>query len=265
MIRRSVDGPVFYQFASLAKHREVLHAIFTRRGGTSVPPFRSLNVGGRVGDDPAAVRANHDLIFKTLSISPDQVVTAQQVHGAHVAVVGPSQRGTAVPAVDSLVSKAPGVALTLAFADCLPLMLHDPSRHVIALVHAGWRGTIAQVAASTVAVLRQSFGCDPADILACLGPAIGPCCYEIGFDLAQKIREVFGPHSGLLVPQSDGTLHFDLPAAIRWQLELAGVQHVENSELCTSCHTEDFYSHRAENGRTGRFAAVLALRRPHVE
>ena len=265
MIRHSLDGLVFYQFASLERHREVLHAIFTRRGGASVGPFRSLNVGERVGDDPAAVRANHDLIFQTLSISTEQVVTAHQEHGAHVALVGPSQRGTALPATDSLVSKAPGIALMLAFADCLPLMLYDPSRHIIALVHAGWRGVIAQVVASTVAVLRQSFGCDPADLLACLGPAIGPCCYEIGPELAQKIREVFGPPSGLLVPQSDGTLHFDLPAAVRRQLELAGIQHVENSDLCTSCHTEDFYSHRAENGRTGRFAAVLALRRSHIE
>ena len=265
MIRHSSSGIVFYQFVSLACHPQVSHGIFTRGGGTSVPPFRSLNVGGRVGDDPAAVRANHDLIFKTLSISPEQVVTAQQVHGAHVAVVGPSQRGTAVPAVDSLVSKTPGIALMLAFADCLPLLLYDPQRHVIALVHAGWRGTIAQVAANTVAVLRQSFGCDPADIWACLGPAIGPCCYQIGPDLAQEIRDVFGPRSGLLALQSDGTLHFDLPAAVRWQLELAGVQHVENSELCTSCHTDEFFSHRAESGRTGRFAVVLALRRPHIE
>ena len=265
MIRHSCNGTVFYQFASLACHPHVSHGIFTRRGGASCGPFNSLNVGNLVGDKPAAVRANCDLIFTALGIRREQVVTAHQVHGAHVAVVGPSQRGTAVPAADSLVSKAPGIALMLAFADCLPLMLHDPSRHIIALVHAGWRGTIAQVVASTVAVLRQSFGCDPADILACLGPAIGPCCYEIGSDLAQKIRELFGPRSGLLVPQSDGTLHFDLPAAIRWQLELAGVQHVENSELCTSCHTEDFYSHRAENGHTGRFAAVLALRRPHIE
>jgi len=248
-----------YRFDSLAQRPEVLHAILARTGGTSTGVFRSLNVGA-VGDDPAAVRVNHSLIFRALGIPPARVVTAHQLHGAQVAVVGRTQEGAVVPATDSLITNTPGTVLMLRFADCLPLMLYDPSRHVVALVHAGWRGVVAQVVANTVSALHSSFGCRPVEMLACLGPAIRSCCYEVRRELASKVEEAYASHNGLLLTQPDGALHFDLPAAVRRQLWLNGVHQIEDSELCTSCHTEEFFSHRAERGRTGRFAAVLALR-----
>ncbi len=261
MIRRTSDGLVFYQFASLAQHTEVLHAVFTRIGGKSSGVFSSLNVGQLVGDDPTAVRANHNLIFRTLGIKPEQAVTARQVHGAHVAAAGVAQQGTVLPATDSLISKERGIALLLRFADCLPLMLYDPLRRAIGLVHVGWRGAIAGVVANTVTALQRTFGCNPRDLVAGLGPAIGPCCYQVGPEVITRVEQVFGSGSELLVTKPDGTLHFDLPAAVRWQLQHEGVRQIEDSGLCTSCHTDEFFSHRAENGRTGRFAAVLALRR----
>jgi len=260
MIRCTSNSLVFYQFVSLAQQQEVLHAVFTRIGGKSSGVFHSLNVGHLIGDDPSAVEANHGLIFRTLGIEAGQVITARQVHGAHVAAVTASQRGTVLPATDSLITDERRIALLLRFADCLPLMLYDPLKHAIGLVHAGWRGVIAGVVPNTVTALQHTFGCHPTSLIACLGPAIGPCCYQVGADLATKVEQAFGPQSGLLLPQPDGTLHFDLPGAVRWQLERMGVQKIEDSALCTSCHTDEFFSHRAENGHTGRFAAVLALR-----
>jgi len=260
MIRRSLNSIVFYQFASLAQHADVLHAVFTRIGGKSSGAFHSLNVGQRVGDEPTAVQANHDLIFRTLGIEREQVVTARQVHGAHVAVVGAKERGTVLPATDSLISKERGISLLLRFADCLPLMLYDPLQHAIALVHVGWRGLIAEVAANTVTALQRVFGCNPCHIVACLGPAIGPCCYEVGPEVVTKVEHLFGTRNELLLSQPRGRVHLDLPAAVRLQLRHEGVQQIEDSGLCTSCHTDEFFSHRAEKGHTGRFAAILGLR-----
>lgn len=260
MIRRTTNGIVFYQFASLTPYREVLHAVFTRIGGTSHGPFQSLNVGHLIGDDAAAVDANHRLIFQALGINAETVVTARQVHGAQVAIVGTAHWGTIIPATDSLISAERGTVLLLRFADCVPLMLYDPLRHVLALVHVGWRGLFAGVVPHTIAALQQAFACYPYDILAGIGPAIGPCCYEVGPEVLAKAEQTFGGDSGLLQPQPSGAIHFDLPGAVRRQLQNLGVQHIEDSALCTSCHTDEFFSHRAEHGRTGRFAVILGLR-----
>jgi YfiH family protein len=260
MIRRSIDGIVFYQFTSLAQQAQVLHAVFTRLGGKSGGAFRSLNVGQLVGDEQTAVQANHGLIFRTLGIKPMQVVTARQIHGAHTTCVGVMERGTMVPATDSLISQTRGVSLLLRFADCLPLMLYDPVQQAIALVHAGWRGLLAGAVPNTVVALQRAFGCRPRDLIAGLGPAIGPCCYEIGSEVVARVEHVFGSRNELLSMHPDGSVHFDLPAAARWQLRREGVQQIEDCALCTSCTTDEFFSHRAEKGRTGRFAAILALR-----
>nr|MBC7244780.1 peptidoglycan editing factor PgeF [Chloroflexota bacterium] len=260
MIRRIANSIVFYQFASLTHYEELLHAVFTRIGGTSQGSFQSLNVGHFIGDDDTAVQSNHERIFQTLGIKADTVVTARQVHGEHVAVVGAAQWGTIMPATDSLVSAERGTALLLRFADCVPLMLYDPSRHAIGLVHVGWRGLFADVVLNTVAALRQAFACNPCHLVAGIGPAIGPCCYEVGPEVVAQVEQAFGAGSDLLLPQPNGTVHFDLPGAVRRQLQDLGVTQIEDSGLCTSCHTAEFFSHRAEHGRTGRFAAMLALR-----
>lgn len=260
MIRRMINGIVFYQFVSFTPYDEIIHAVFTRIGGTSHGAFESLNVGHFIGDDDKAVEANHRLIFQILGIQAQMVVTARQVHGAHVAIVSTEQRGTIIPATDSLISREPGTMLLLRFADCVPLMLYDPLRHAFSLVHAGWRGLFAGVVPHTLFALQQAFGCNPRDIVAGIGPAIGPCCYEVGSDIVVRIKQTFGMNSNLLQPQPNSTIHFDLPGAVRRQLQEHGVEHIENSGLCTSCHTDEFFSHRAERGNTGRFAAVLGLR-----
>lgn len=277
MIRHIKNGLVFYQFASLlcpersegtAQRAEVQHAVFTRLGGQSQGAYCSLNVGGLVGDDATAVQANHELICASLGLQPAAVVTARQVHGAHVAVVHGSDGGAVVPATDALISNEPGVALLLRFADCVPVVLYDPQRPAIGLAHAGWRGLVAGVVPNTIAALQSAFGCRPADLFAGLGPAIGPCCYqvlrpaaagEVESELVAKAKRVFGKQTDLLSVQPNGAVHFDLPAAVHRQLQQSGVLQIEDSGLCTSCHTDEFFSHRAENGHTGRFAVVVAL------
>lgn len=271
MIRHSANGVAFYQFEGLNQYSEVQHAVFTRLGGSSQGAFSSLNVGSAVGDDPAAVDSNLARIYRTLELTAQQVVTARQVHGAQIACVAIPQQGSSIPTTDGLIAREQGIALLLRFADCQPLLLYDAQRHAIGLVHAGWRGVMAGVVPSAVSALQRAFGCQPQDLLACLGPSIGPCCYEVGADMVAHMEHAFGTHDGLLLRQSDGSLHFDLPAAVRRQLQDTGVQRIESSSLCTACRTDEFYSHRAEHGHTGRFAVLLALRaaalcgQPHTQ
>jgi YfiH family protein len=145
------------------------------------------------------------------------------------------------------------------FADCVPVLLHDPVRRVIGLAHAGWLGTIRGVARSAIENMQKRYGSEPRDILAAIGPSIGPDHYEVGQDVIQKIEESFGEKAEGLVGWRDGRSYLDLWKANRLQLEQAGVQQIEVAEVCTACHLEDWFSHRAEKGKTGRFGAIMAL------
>lgn len=260
MLRQQFNGLVYYRFANLASHDEVLHGMFTRLGGVSPSPCESLNVGHLVGDDHELVEANHDLIYHALGISRSDVATAHQVHGSRVALVRPDDRGQVIPATDALITDAPSVALMLRFADCLPVLLYDPVRRAIGLAHAGWRGTVKGIVAKTVSAMVEAYRSRPADIVAGLGPCIGPCCYQVGAEVIELVKARFNHWQGLLRPQGDGSLHFDLWEANRRQLVELSVKGIEVSQLCTACRTDDFFSHRAEEGRTGRFAVILGMR-----
>ncbi len=260
MLRCEINGLVYYRFASLASHDGVFHGVFTRLGGVSPSPYDSLNVGHFVGDDREAVETNHDLICQALGISRGDITAAQQVHGNQVALVGPEDRGRVIRATDALITDAPGVALMLRFADCLPVLLYDPVHQALGLVHAGWRGAIAGIAMKTVAAMAEAYGSRPADIIAGLGPGIGPCCYQVGTEVIEPVKANFNHWQELLHPQGDGSLHLDLREANRRQLAELGVEEIEVIQLCTACRVDEFFSYRAEGGHTGCFAVVLGKR-----
>jgi len=255
-IRR--NGLLYYRFETLAAQRGVDHAVFTRLGGFSRPPFASLNVGATVGDDPAAVHGNRRIVFAEMGLSPDEVVTCYQVHSAVVAPVGLRHGGQVLPATDGLMSADP-VALFLRFADCVPIILYDPVRRAVALVHAGWRGTAAGIAIVGVARMAEQYGSRPGDILACIGPSIGPCCYRVGDDFIRAMA-AHRPAAEEYIARRDGALYADLWEMNRRQLLDAGVAQVEAARICTACRNDEFFSHRGDGGRTGRFAAIVRLR-----
>jgi len=177
-----------------------------------------------------------------------------------VALVGLGDRGRVIPATDALITDTPGVALMLRFADCLPVLLYDPVRGAIGLAHAGWKGTVEGIAAKTVSAMVEAYGSRPANIMAGLGPCIGPCCYQVGAEVIEAVKARFNHWPGLLRPQGDGSVHFDLCEANRCQLAELGVEEVEVIQLCTACRTDELFSHRAEGGHTGRFAVILGMR-----
>jgi hypothetical protein len=238
----------------------VTNAVFTRWGGVSPAPWAELNVGATVGDDPQNVRENRLRALRTLGRAPQSVYEVWQVHSAQV-VRADAPRPVDQPHLqaDIILTDRPEVTLMMRFADCVPILLHDPVRRVVGLVHAGWLGTVRRAAQQAVLAMQAEYGSQPADILAGIGPSIGADHYEIGAEVADQVRQVFGQDATRLLPSYNGAVHFDLWSANRLQLEAVGVHHIEVSGLCTACHVEDWYSHRQEGGRTGRFGALISL------
>lgn len=255
MIRIRDNGLVYYQFENLAAHKGLTHAVFTRLGGVSLPPYDSLNVASVVGDDPEAVQTNRERIYAALNLPPERVVTGYQVHGTRVAAVGASLGGHLLPATDGLITNEP-VALFLRFADCVPILLFDPVTRATGALHAGWRGTAAGMAAEGVRHMRQQFGSRPEDLIACIGPSIGPCCYQVGADFVEAMSAAWPGAQPFIQNTPDGP-HADLWGMNRQQLLDAGVRQIEVAHLCTACHTDEFFSHRGNGGRTGRFGVIL--------
>jgi polyphenol oxidase len=255
---RSAAGIRWYQFEGLGDG--LTQAVFTRQGGLSPHPWAALNLGGTVGDDPVRVRENRNRALLALNRSPESVYDVWQVHGVNVVIAdAPRLPETAHLEADAILTDKPGLTLLMRFADCVPIFLHDPVRKVIGIVHAGWLGTVRAAARFAVQAMQARFGTTPGDIMAGIGPSIGPDHYEIGPDVAAQVRQAFGQGAHRLLVDHAGATHFDLWTANRLVLETAGVRQIELAGLCTACHTGDWYSHRAERGRTGRFGAIIAL------
>src|SRR5512133_1025142 len=242
------NGIRYFQFNFL----QTKHAIFTRHGGSSPAPWASLNVGGTVGDDLARVRRNRDLSFEALGCDIESIFDVWQIHRADVVCAnGPHPPNESYRQADIILTDRPNVTLFMRFADCVPILLHDPRKGVIGIAHAGWMGTLGDVATTTVEAMRKNYGSNPADILAGIGPSIGPDHYEIGADVILQVMQKFGDESELFLSSQQGKIHFNLWETNRLLLERAGVEHIEIAGICTACHTEDWFSHRAEKGRTG--------------
>jgi YfiH family protein len=238
----------------------LVHAVFTRRGGVSPDPWRSLNVGSTVGDDLKRVVENRRRLFSVMDRDPDSLFDVWQIHSARYVIAREPRMNRPYHQADAILTKVPGLTLLMRFADCVPIMLLDPSQHVIGLVHAGWLGTVRGVVQSAVQGMVDNFNSDPADILAGLGPSIGPDHYEIGDDVVSKIREIHKDNAARYLRTHHASVYFDLWAANHDQLQDMGVGHIEVAEICTACHIEDWYSHRAEEGHTGRFGALIGIK-----
>lgn len=250
----------YFRFESLPQNGRLQHGVFSRRGGVSPAPFDSLNLSMSVPDEHDRVYANRRQVYGLFGRDTDTVVHAHLVHGNTVACVTQADNGVWVEHVDVLITGEPGCVLTMNFADCTPVVVYDPVRHAVGLGHAGWRGTVADVAGVVVRALAAEFGGDPADMLATIGPCIGPCCYEVGDEVTEAVHMAFADPDTLLPRITpEARAHFDLPEANRRQLAAAGVRHIELSGHCTACRTDLYFSHRAEKGRTGRFGVVVAL------
>ena len=235
------------RFGDLFGHRTVFHGFSTRKGGVSRFPYDTLNLGRETGDVKNRTEENRRRFFRASSISADRIAIPQQVHGDKIVKV--TEPGNYL-STDGIVTDRRGLALIVQVADCLPVYFYDPCRGAVGLVHAGWRGTRLQISSKAVLAMGRHFGTEPQDLCVFFGPSIGPCCYEVGQDVASHFSKRY---------VSDGRL--DLWQCNRDQLVDVGVQYdrVVMSRLCTGCHPEWFFSHRLSGGQTGRMMAIIGL------
>jgi purine-nucleoside/S-methyl-5'-thioadenosine phosphorylase / adenosine deaminase len=257
-VQQQIGGLPLYRFTLLPDDR-FAHAISGRQGGVSEPPYDTLNLARLVQDDPTHVSENRTRFAKALGTAPDRFIDSRQVHADQVLVVDAGYRaGDAVPDADVQITDQPGWLLNLRFADCVPILLADPRRGAVAVIHAGWRGTRMRAATTAVRALAERYGCVPRDLLAGIGPSIGPCCYEVGEEVASQFSDLpFGVLRGF-----HARPHLDLWALNRAALETAGLppERIELAAICTRCHQDLFFSHRAMGYPAGRFGAAIGLR-----
>ena len=253
------NGLRYFQFQNFPD--TITHAIFTRQGGVSPTPLDSLNMGGLVGDSPANVRENRIRAFTALGRAPESLFDLWQVHGTQAFFASkPRQPDAHEDKGDLIFTDNPEITLFMRFADCTPLFFSDQKLGIVGIAHAGWQGTVKGVATAAIQAMRERYGSKPENIQAAIGPSIGVDHYEVGDKVIQQVRENFGKDAESLLPKIGKGRHFDMWAANRIQLEQAGVAQIEMANLCTACHLEDWYSHRAEKGKTGRFGALIALK-----
>jgi polyphenol oxidase len=250
-------GITYLRFESIAEER-VASGIFTRHGGVSPAPWASLNFSTTVGDSAANVRHNSTLAHEALGLDRSRTVPRYIAHTARTWHVDESHLAVPAPHADASVTRAPGLSMLMTFADCQPLLAYDPVCHVLGVCHAGWRGTLDGIALSLVHAMEAE-GSSPGDLIIGLGPAIGPCCYEIGPEVAAHAATWPGGEQWLR-PGPRGRPLLDLSAANDAILRRAGVTRIEHANLCTACRTDLFFSYRAEPPVTGRFAMIAALR-----
>jgi YfiH family protein len=248
-----------YRFESL-DHSDLIHGVFTRRGGISKGCWSSLNVGATVGDDPDHVRQNRLRLLEGLGRKPESVYEVWQVHSSRVIVVEGPRGDTPIEKADAMVTDDARVTLLMRFADCVPILVYDSVRRAVGIAHAGWLGTTRKVAAELVKTMKRVYGSDPKNMLAAIGPSIAVHHYEVGPEVEQVVQRVFGTQAREHLRHRNGRIHLDLWSANRALLESEGVSQIEVSGLCSACDLEDWYSHRGEHGKTGRFGVGVALR-----
>jgi len=269
MIEKKIDFVTLLFFENLLKHQEIRHFVSTRTGGFSTQPYNSLNLGLHVGDDPDYVRKNRKRLALATGIPWKSLTLARQIHSGNVTAVSKALRGRgsanhneALNATDAMVTDVPGICLVILVADCVPMLFFDPLKRIIAVAHAGWKGTLKSIALHTVRAMENAFGSSPHNIIAGMGPSIGPCCYEVGPEVISRVRSIFPPSKGYILNESgDGKGYLDLWKANLDQLLHAGIErkNIEMAMKCT-CHNPDvFFSYRHQQGETGRFGAGISI------
>lgn len=283
---RRARGLQIAESRALAKLAWLTHGFSTRPGGESVLDGKpALNLGFTEWDERERVTANRAKFAQAIGAGEMPVVTLRQFHSdvIHVAAAPCDE----APKADALITATPGLLLGVQTADCVPILLADTRRRVVAAIHAGWRGTLARIAVKTLGRMKMEFGTQPRDVVAALGPAIGRCCYEVGPEVAQAFAAQFpaaaewfdGPFEQLahgeeplwlpwLTMMPPGhvppppRVQLDLRASNRWQLVDAGVpeKQIAASDLCTGCRADLLFSYRREGAKTGRLMAVIGIR-----
>jgi YfiH family protein len=234
----------------------------TRKGGVSVPPYDAFNLGAGGGDDQASVKKNRAMLAEALGIKPHALKTINQVHGSDIYTLVSPDSPCPDKGYDAVMTREKGAALCVLTADCVPILIHDPVSGCAAAVHAGWAGSVSRIAGRVVEGMVHAFGARPEDMLAAIGPSIGPCCYEVDEKVMAPLRESFRDWPEMVNPGGNGRFLLDLWETNRNTLLKAGVrpQNISVMGVCTACNEDKFFSHRKSNGKAGRMMGIIMLR-----
>ncbi len=237
-------------------------AFCTRRGGVSGGPYSSLNLGYLAGDRMEDLRRNQKLVEEAFGIAPGRLIMMRQIHGDRIVLLdGHAPLPGAPPECDGLITDRPGVALAVRTADCVPLLFADKSRRIIGAAHAGWRGTALGIAGKMAETLAAGFSVRPCDLTVRIGPAIGPCCYQVDAPVFAAFSAMAGADLFLSPCAEEGRFMCDLVLANRLQLQAAGVpsENIDSAGLCTACRPDLFFSHRGQKGSAGRMINLIMV------
>ncbi len=258
------------KYEIFAGFNELIHGFSTREGGVSKEHLFSMNLSYSRGDDRDNVNENHRRFGEALGYDCNKLVFSDQVHDIKIHTVTEEDAGKGIvresdlKGIDGLVTDCRNIPLITFYADCVPLYFFDPIRHVIALAHSGWRGTVGKIGTVMVDRMAEEFGCDRSDIICAIGPSICKDCYEVSEDVANVFKSAYSPErcNSLLYDKGNGKYQLDLHKSCRYNLIDAGIlpQNIAMPDFCTCCNSELLFSHRASNGMRGNLVAVMMLR-----
>ena len=267
---RQKNGITWLSYPLLEQCPGIRNAFSTREGGVSEGIWSSMNLSYSRGDDPEHVTENFRRFAEAAGFDFETIVTSDQTHTTNVRCVGKEDCGSGITRprsfheIDGMITDTPGVVLATFYADCVPLYFVDPVKKVIGLSHSGWRGTVGKIGKKTVELMTESFGSDPADILACVGPSICSDCYEVSQDVIDKVKEVFDEAlwESLFYEKGNGKYQLDLWKTNEEVFQEAGIlpEHIAVTNVCTRCNSRILYSHRVQGDKRGNLCAFLALK-----
>ncbi len=239
-----------------------VHCFSTRFGGVSEGYLASLNLGTHRGDAPENVRENYRILGAAVGFAPEQTVFTKQEHTDIIRRVGRDDCGTGLfreqtTVCDGLITDEPGVALCCFGADCTTILLSDPVTGALGAVHSGWRGTAMGIVSRAVEAMGREFGSRPADIRAAIGPCIGPCCFEVGPEVPEAMRNALGADAEACIAPRGEKFYVDLKGLNCLWLERAGLSGIDICPDCTKCQSSRFWSHRAAGNARGSQAAII--------
>ena len=253
---------VYYTDEKIESAGGLSHIFTTRHGGFSKGPLYSMNMSP-TRENPETVRLNYRAVCMCENIPSEKCVLSHQTHTDNIRIVTEEDAGKGIfkPSdirnVDGLITNVIKLPIVIFYADCVPILLYDPVKKVIAAVHAGWRGTVLNIVGKAVRIMAEKFGTNSNDILAAIGPSISSCCFETGHEVKDEFLSI-----GLeeCVTDYNSKIFIDLQKTNQILLQRAGVKKISVSGFCTKCRCDEFFSHRGCGADTGRMALIACLK-----
>lgn len=268
VLHEEVNGVQYIQFRKLLKYQaNIIHCFSTRIGGVSEGECSQLNLGFNRKDSSENVIENFRRLCSVIGINYMDLVFSNQVHGDVIKQVDEKNKGEGIVkeksslGYDGMITCSPGVPMITFYADCVPILFYDPVKNVAGMCHSGWRGTVKKIATKMVKIMKNVYDCNPREIIACIGPSIGQCCFEVDDDVRNEFEKAFRFWKEIIQESGTGKSKIDLWRANQLQLEELGLlkENIQISGLCTACNNDVFFSYRADKGKTGSMGAIIQI------